>query len=78
MVHGKFFCRRLMNPMSTIRTPKGMQDKVLLEAQNLSRLEMMPTPLLGGENPKLNESLAESDKAQHVRYIDRSCFCEIF
>lgn len=48
---------RFATPMRTPRavTANG-QDRVMMEAQNLSRLQQGQTPLLGGENPQLHES----------------------
>ena len=43
-----------------MRTPRavsaGGQDRVMMEAQNLSRLQQGQTPLLGGENPQIHDS----------------------
>lgn len=43
-----------------MRTPRAVtasgQDRVMMEAQNLSRLQQGQTPLYGGENPQLFDS----------------------
>ncbi|BDA46189.1 Cell division cycle 5-like protein [Coccomyxa sp. Obi] len=48
---------RMATPMRTPRavTASG-QDRVMMEAQNLSRLQQGQTPLYGGENPQLFDS----------------------
>ena len=47
-------CRR------PIRTPRAVtasgQDRIMMEAQNLGRLQAGQTPLFGGENPELFDS----------------------
>ena len=45
----------LRTPM---RTPGGAADAILVEAQNLMRLQNMQTPLVGGENPELSSDFA--------------------
>jgi pre-mRNA-splicing factor CDC5/CEF1 len=48
---------RFATPMRTPRTAAGGgMDRVMMEAQNLARMQNMQTPLLGGENPELHAS----------------------
>lgn len=40
--------------MRTPRNQVGGQDTLMLQAQNLAKLQALPTPLMGGENPELH------------------------